>query len=61
MTIKIKINMHDNFSGCLDSRTLEVTTEQLAKIEAAQISGNIQREFKNHINFEWIIDEVELI
>ena len=61
--INIKVNMHDNFSKCLDSKTLTVDNKALKNLESAMLHGTILCHFDKiaQIRYEWIIDEIELI
>lgn len=61
MKTKVRVNMHDAFSGCTDSRELSVPSDKLKVLEYAQAHEQVIPEFSNNIRYEWIIDEVEIL
>ena len=58
---RIRLNLTDWFSGCTHSIEKNVDADQLSKIEQLQINAVPLNQFKNGINYTWIIEEVELL
>ena len=61
MDHKIRINMHDDFSKRTASIEKIVSDEKLKRLEHIQINGIVIEQFENDINYNWIIDEIELL
>ena len=59
--MKVRLNMYDAFSGCTHSIDKEVNDTQLAKLETLQMNQVPVNQFKNSINYSWIIEEIEML
>lgn len=61
--MKVKLNMRDTFSKCVQSVEKEVNEKQLAQIEQLQINEVPISIFDKtaQINFTWIIEEIEIL
>jgi len=58
---KIRVISTDQFSFCTEKKELELSSEKIAQVEGAMLSGRVFHQFKDSIHYEWVITEVELL